>query len=194
MPGRISPSITRVRITTPRYGSYQESKISAFSGASAIARRRRQPMDDRFENFANAHALFGAGENRAGVVEADDLADLPARFVGLRAGQVDLVDDRNDLEVVVGGEVRVRQRLRLDALRRIDEQQRALAGGQRPRHFVRKIHVPGRVDEIEDVVLAVERRVVQPDGVRLDRDAALALEVHASRGPALPSRAPAARP
>ena len=34
IPARTAPSITRVRMMTPRYGSYQESKISAFSGAS----------------------------------------------------------------------------------------------------------------------------------------------------------------
>ena len=31
--GRSMPSMTRTTITTPRYASYQESKISAFSGA-----------------------------------------------------------------------------------------------------------------------------------------------------------------
>ncbi len=36
----------------------------------------------------------------------------------------------------------------------------------------------GRVDQIEDVLLAVLRRVVQADGMRLDGDAALALEIH----------------
>ena len=36
----------------------------------------------------------------------------------------------------------------------------------------------GRVDQVEDVVLAVVRMVGQADGVRLDGDAALALEVH----------------
>ena len=35
-----------------------------------------------------------------------------------------------------------------------------------------------RVDQVEDVRLAVVGRVVQADRVRLDRDAALALEVH----------------
>ena len=59
-----------------------------------IAGGRRQPMDDRLEDLADADAFLRAGENRAGVVEADDFADLPARLVGLRAGQIDLVDDR----------------------------------------------------------------------------------------------------
>ena len=35
-----------------------------------------------------------------------------------------------------------------------------------------------RVDQVEDVLLAGLGRVVQADRVRLDRDAALALEIH----------------
>ena len=144
-----------------------------------IASRRRQAVDDRLENLRNALAFLGAGENRAVGVEADDVVDLPAHFVRLRARQVDLVDDRNDLEVVLDREIRVGQRLRLDTLRRVDEQQRALARRQRPRDLVREVDVAGRVDQIEDVVLAVVGAVGQPNGVRLDGDAALALEVHA---------------
>ena len=91
-------------------------------------------------------------------VEADDVLDLPARLFGLRAGQVDLVDDRDDLEVVLDREVGVGQRLRLDALRGVDHQQRAFAGGQRARDLVGEVDVPGRVDQVEDVLLAVVAR------------------------------------
>ncbi len=38
--------------------------------------------------------------------------------------------------------------------------------------------MPRRVDQIQDVGLAVVGFIGQPDGVRLDRDPALALEVH----------------
>ena len=93
-------------------------------------------------------------------VEADDLLDLAARLLGLRARQIDLVDDRDDLEVVLDREVGVGERLRLDALRRVDQQQRAFARGERPRHLVREVDVARRVDQVEDVLLAVGRRVV----------------------------------
>ncbi len=55
---------------------------------------------------------------------------------GSAPGQVDLVDDRDDLEVVVDRQVGVGQRLRLHALRGVHEQQRALARRQRPRDLV----------------------------------------------------------
>ena len=38
--------------------------------------------------------------------------------------------------------------------------------------------MPGRVDQVEDVVPAVPGAVVQPDRVGLDGDAPLSLQVH----------------
>ena len=66
-------------------------------------------------------------------VEADDLLDLLAHALGVGGGQVDLVDDGHDLVVVLDRLVDVGQRLRLDPLRRVDDQQRALARGEADR-------------------------------------------------------------
>jgi hypothetical protein len=68
--------------------------------------------------------------------------------------------------------------LRLDALAGIDDQQRAVDGGHRAADLVGEVDMAGRVDEVEDVGLAVLRLVGQPDGLRLDGDAALALDFH----------------
>lgn len=74
--------------------------------------------------------------------------------------------------------VDVRKRLRLDALRRIDDEQRALAGRQAARNLIRKVDMARRVDEVELVLLAVLALVVQTHRLRLDGDAALTLDVH----------------
>ena len=137
-----------------------------------------KPLDDRFENVADAGAFLGARQDGAAAVQADDVFDLPLALLGLRAGQVDLVDDRDDLEVVLDGKVGVGECLRFDALRGIHQQECAFAGGQRPGDFVAEVDVAGRVDQVEDVLAAVPRGVVQADRMRLDGNAALALEVH----------------
>ena len=62
--------------------------------------------------------------------------------------QVDLVEDRDDLEVVVEREVDVGERLRLDALRGVDDQERALARREAARDLVGEVDVPGRVDQV----------------------------------------------
>ena len=74
---------------------------------------------------------------------------------GVGRGQVDLVDDRKDFQVLVQGQVDVGKGLRLDPLGGVHHQQRPLAGRQGAGHFVGEIHVAGGIDQIEDVVLAV---------------------------------------
>ncbi len=49
---------------------------------------------------------------------------------GVGGGEVDLVDDRHDLVVVLDRLVDIGQGLRFDALRGIDDQQRAFARGE----------------------------------------------------------------
>ena len=72
----------------------------------------------------------------------------PATRSGVGRGEVDLVDRGDDGEVVLEREVAVGERLRLDALRRVDEEQRALARGEAARHLVPEVDVAGRVDEV----------------------------------------------
>ena len=98
--------------------------------------------------------------------------------LGLGRRQVDLVQDRDDLVIGVDRLIDVGQRLRLDALAGIDHQQRALAGGQRAADLVGEVDMARRVHQVQHVGLAVLRRVVEPHGLRLDGDAALALDVH----------------
>ena len=84
--------------------------------------------------------------------DAEDALDLVGVQVGIGGREIDLVERGHDLEVVLEGEVAVRERLRLDALRRVDDEHDALARGERARHLVAEVDVPGRVDEVEHVV------------------------------------------
>src|SRR5207249_1454214 len=66
----------------------------------------------------------------------------------------------------------------LDPLARIDDEQRALTGRERPADLVGKVDVTGRVHQVEDIALAILRAVLEAHRLRLDRDPALALELH----------------
>jgi hypothetical protein len=105
-----------------------------------------------------------------GVEELRELVGALGRF---RGRQVDLVHGRDDREAGVARQVVVGERLRLEPLRGVDQQDRALAGRERPADLVGEVHVAGRVDQVELVPL-----VEQANGLRLDRDAAFALQVH----------------
>ena len=99
-------------------------------------------------------------------------------FVRIGRRQIDLVDHRDDGQVVLDGHVDVGQGLRLHALRGVHHQQRPLARRQRARHLVVEVHVAGRIDQVQLVGLPVLRLVRQAHRRGLDGDAALALEVH----------------
>src|SRR5207253_10181898 len=51
-------------------------------------------------------------------------------------------------------------------------------GGERAIDLVGEIDMAGRVDEVEHVIFAVARPIIEPHGLRLDGDAALALDIH----------------
>ncbi len=80
--------------------------------------------------------------------------------------------------VVLDRLVDIGERLRLDALRRVDHQQRALARGEGAADFIGEVDMAGRVHEVELIGLAVARGVVEAHGLRLDGDPALLLDVH----------------
>ena len=92
--------------------------------------------------------------------------------------QINLVDHRDDREILLHRQVHVGDRLRLHALCRVNDKQRPFTRAQAARHFVGKIHVPRRVNQVQLIRLAVFGRVKHRDRVRLDGDAALFFEVH----------------
>ena len=143
-----------------------------------IAHRRRQAMDDGLEHVVDAQPGLGRDHQRVRGVEADDVLDLLLHLVGLGGRQVDLVQHRHDLEIGFDRLIGIGQRLRLDALGRVDQQQGTLAGAHRAADLVGEVDVAGRVDQVEDVGQSVLRLVVQPNGLGLDRDAALTLDIH----------------
>jgi hypothetical protein len=81
---------------------------------------------------------------------------------------------------VLERQIDVRQRLRLDSLRRVHHEDGAVARRERSADLVGEVDVPRRVDQVEHVVLAVLLAApVHADGLRLDGDPALALQLHA---------------
>jgi len=144
----------------------------------AVALGRGQAGDDGFQHVGDADARLGRALDGVGGVQADDVLDLRLDAVDVGGGEVDLVQDRDDLVVVVDGLVDIGQGLGLDALGGVDDQDRAFAGGQGPADLVGEVDVPGGVHQVEDIGLAVGGLVGQAHGLRLDGDPALLLDVH----------------
>ena len=138
-----------------------------------VATRRRYALDHRVEH--RLHSLPRLGRDRQHVLGrvAEQMGDLERGALRVGLGQVDLVGHRDDLEVVLDRQVGVGQRLRLDPLRRIDDEQGAFASLQGARDLVGEVDVAGRVDQVQLVALPAHTH-----RLGLDRDAALALQLH----------------
>ena len=143
-----------------------------------VAHRRRHALDDGLEHLGHAGAVLGGDRDGLVAVEPEHLGDLVPRALHVRRGEVDLVDDRDDLEAAVVRQVEVGEGLCLHPLGRIDDQDGSLAGGERPRDLVGEVDVAGGIDEVERVLVPVARGVEQAHGMRLDGDAPLLFEVH----------------
>ena len=93
--------------------------------------------------------------------DGEDGLQLLDDHVGLRRRQVDLVDDRDDHEALGEREMDVGERLGLDPLGGVDDEDRALARLEAAADLVREVDVAGRVDQVEAVALAVRRRRIR---------------------------------
>ena len=135
-------------------------------------------FDDRAKQFRNPLAGLAADAERLFAGKREDLLHLlvAERQIGRR--QVDLVDHRNDLEILPEGEVDVGDGLRLHPLRGVDQQQSAFAGAERTGDLIGEVDVSGRVDEIEFIGVPIGEGVVHPDRMGLDGNAAFAFEIH----------------
>ena len=110
-------------------------------------------------------------------IAAYQVADLVCHHFRPRRIHVNLVQHRDDFQIVVYGLVEIRNGLGLNALGRIHDQYRALAGSDGAGHLIRKIDMPRSVDEVQAVLLPLVF-VHHLDRVALDGDALLLLQVH----------------
>ena len=143
-----------------------------------VTPRRRNLGDHGVEQVQHALAGLRRDPHHVAGVAADDVGQFLGVPGRLRGRQVDLVQHRDQVQVGVKGQIEVGQRLRLDALRGVHQQDGPLAGGQGAGDLVGEVDVPGRIDEVENVPAAVGAGPRQPDRLALDGDAALALDIH----------------
>ncbi len=141
-----------------------------------ISLGRRHPSDHRLQHLEHADAGLATREQRPAAVEANHLLDLLGGVIDVRRRQVDLVQDRDDFQVIFDGQVGIGHRLCLHALRGIDHQERAFTGAQARADLVVEVHVSGRVDQLQLILFTADRDVLQAHRLRFDGDAAFTLQ------------------
>ena len=93
-----------------------------------VALRCGNIRHDFLHNGFDVEARFRADARRVLCRNTDDVLNLRRNLVRVRGNQIDLVQYRYDLKACVHRKVRVRKRLRLNALRSVHHQHRAFTG------------------------------------------------------------------
>ena len=137
----------------------------------------RDALHDGIQDVLDTLASLARGTDDIRTVAADKVDDLIFHLIGHGRRHVDLVDHGDNLQIMVDGHIEIRDGLRLHALGGIDHQQRSLAGRNRTRHLVGEVHMSWSIDQIQDILLALIH-ILHLDGMTLDGDATLSLQIH----------------
>ena len=111
-------------------------------------------------------------------LNADHIFDFISDTLGIRTGQVDLVDHRKDIQIVVQRQIYIGKGLRLDTLCGIHHQDGAVTCRQAAAHFIIKVHMAGRIDQVEYIFVSILGIIDNAYCLRLDGNTALPLQFH----------------
>ena len=103
-------------------------------------------LDDTLQHLFDTHTVFRRDGHRGKWIESEILVDLFPHSVDVRSWQVDLVDDRKALEIMLERKVEVRDGLRLDALGCVNDDDCPVARHEGAANFVGEINVARCVD------------------------------------------------
>ena len=159
-------------------GIIEGVKNQSFQGLRSVSAGSRNPVCDLLQHLI--HIKAGLCGNLGSVLSFDandilDLVDDPLR-IGTR--KVDLVDDRENVEVVVQSQINVGQGLSLNTLSGIHHEDCSVAGCQTSGNLIVEVHMARGVNEVEDILLAILGVINRADSLGFDRDSALPLQFH----------------
>ncbi len=96
----------------------------------------------------------------------------------LGAGQIYLIYDWHNVQVMIQRKVYIGQRLSLHALSRVHHKNRSVTGRKAPGHLVVKVNMTRRVNQVKDIFFPVFRLVDDTHRLRFDGNAPFPLKLH----------------
>ena len=143
-----------------------------------ISLGRRHVFDKQRRNCRHPFACLGRNGEGVLAVQTGGLFQFRRHPFHIGGGQVNLVENGNDDMVILHRLPQMSQCLCLHALTGIHQQQNRFTRRQGTRDFVRKIHMPRGVQQIENPLFSRLVTPRQTHRLTFDGDAALALQFH----------------
>ena len=143
-----------------------------------ISLRCRHGPDNLLKDFINADPCLGGNQRRLICRKPDDLLNLASHLVRSCAGEINLVDDRQNLQIMLQCHIDVGQCLCLNALCGIHHKQCALTGSQCTADLIGKVHMAGGVNQVQHILFPVSGLVEHPHSLAFNGNPALPLQFH----------------
>ena len=143
-----------------------------------IASGSRNIGDDFFEHGVDVDTCLCRNLRSVLGRNSDNVLNLGDNPLGIGAGQINFVDYRYDFKSAVNREICVGKRLRLNTLRSVNNEYRALTCRERTRDLVVKVDVTWGVDQVKKIFFAVVGVVNNAYGACLYCNAAFAFKLH----------------
>ena len=134
-------------------------------------------LDDSIQDVLHALTGFSTCTDNILRITTNQVDDFVFHLVRHGRRHVNLVDNRNYLEVIIDSQIEIRNSLCLYTLCSVNHQQGTLTGSYGTRHFIREVHVSRGINEVQNIFFTLVH-ILHLDGVALNRNAALALQIH----------------
>ena len=143
-----------------------------------IPARCRNLCHDLLKHFTDIQTGLRRNPRCILCLKSDHIFDLTDNTIRIRTWQVDLIDDRKDIQVMIQRKIYIRKCLCFDSLCRIYDQYCAVAGSKTSRHLVVKIDMSGSIYQVENVFFPVTCLIYDSYGLWLDRNSTFPLKFH----------------
>ena len=153
-------------------------KNQGFQRCVRVARRRRNICNNALQNILNIYAVFCGNFRRILRRNANDILNLLLCPCRVCTGQVNFVDYRKNLKVIIQRKVNIRKRLRLNALCCVHNQNRTFACRQAAGNLIVKINMTRCVNQVIFIFLPVLCMVNQTHCLRFDGNTAFTFQIH----------------
>ena len=153
-------------------------KHQSLQGCLAVAFGSRNALYNGLQHILNTQARLGTAQHCVAGINADNVLDFLLHMLGVGAGQINFIDNRDNFQIVVQGQIHIGQGLGFNALGSVNYQQCALAGRQSTGHLIGKVHVTGGIDKVQHIFLAIAGLVHAAHSLSLDSNTTLTLQIH----------------
>ena len=135
-------------------------------------------MHNRLQNIFYSDSHFRRNKGSILRFNPDHIFYLFYGFLRLCTGQINLVDDRKHVQIVIQRHIHICKCLRLHPLCSIYNQNCTITGSKASADFISKVNMSRRINHIQNIFISILCFINQTYRLRFDGNAPFTLDIH----------------